>query len=80
MRNRLISSQLTRTIRRSHLRMEVSISLISIVNLADQYRQLTESGKAVSVQWQESESVAFVARGREYRSGFTRTQATKSYV
>ena len=35
------------------------MSLISIVNLADQYRQLTESGKAVGVQWQESESVAF---------------------
>jgi 3-hydroxyanthranilate 3,4-dioxygenase len=46
------------------------MSLISIVNLADQYRQLTESGKAVGVQWQESESVAFVARGREYRSEF----------
>ena len=46
------------------------MSLISIVNLADQYRQLTENGKAVSVQWQESESVAFVARGREYRSEF----------
>ena len=46
------------------------MSLISIVNLGDQYRQLTESGNAVSVRWQESESVAFVARGREYRSEF----------
>ena len=46
------------------------MSLISIVNLADQYRQLTENDKTVSVQWQESESVAFVARGREYRSEF----------
>ena len=46
------------------------MSQISIINLADQYRQLTDSGKTVSVQWQESESVAFMARGREYRSEF----------
>ena len=46
------------------------MSLISIVNLADQYGELIESGKTVGVQWQESESVAFVARGRDYRSEF----------
>ena len=46
------------------------MSLITIVNLADQHRELMESGKTVGVQWQESESVAFVARGREYRSEF----------
>ncbi len=41
-----------------------------IVNLLDQGRQLTESGKRVSVLWQEPESLVFVARGREYRSEF----------
>ena len=46
------------------------MSVISIINLADQYRELLKSGKTVSVQWQESDSVAFVARGREYRSEF----------
>lgn len=33
-------------------------------------RQLAESGERVRVLWQESESLAFVARGREYRSEF----------
>lgn len=46
------------------------MSPLSIVNLADQYQELTASGKSVRVQWQESDSVAFVARGREYRSEF----------
>jgi len=46
------------------------MSQLYIVNLADQYQKLTASGKSVGVQWQESESVAFVARGREYRSEF----------
>jgi len=46
------------------------MSQLSIVNLTDQYDELTRSGKSVSVQWQESESVAFVARGRAYRSEF----------
>ena len=41
-----------------------------IVNLKDISRQLGESGKRVSVLWQETESLAFVARGREYRSEF----------
>lgn len=33
-------------------------------------RQLAESGERVSVLWQRPESLAFVARGREYRSEF----------
>jgi 3-hydroxyanthranilate 3,4-dioxygenase len=33
-------------------------------------QQLAASGKRVSVLWQEPESLAFVARGREYRSEF----------
>ena len=41
-----------------------------IVNLPDQARQLGDEGKRVSVLWQEPESLAFVARGREYRSEF----------
>lgn len=41
-----------------------------IVNLPDQARQLGDEGKRVSVLWQETESLAFVARGREYRSEF----------
>jgi 3-hydroxyanthranilate 3,4-dioxygenase len=46
------------------------MSQISIVSLADQYRQLTEMGKSMCVQWQEAESIAFVARGREHRNEF----------
>jgi hypothetical protein len=41
-----------------------------IVSLADQMRQLTETGKRVNVLWQEDDTLAFVARGREYRSEF----------
>lgn len=41
-----------------------------IVNLFDTARKLGESGKRVDVLWQETESLAFVARGREYRSEF----------
>ena len=33
-------------------------------------RELAETGKRVSVLWQEENSLAFVARGREYRSEF----------
>ncbi len=33
-------------------------------------RDLAESGERVRVLWQEPESLAFVARGREYRSEF----------
>ena len=41
-----------------------------IVNLLEQSHELSGSGKHVSVLWQEAESLAFVARGREYRSEF----------
>lgn len=41
-----------------------------IVNLIDTARVLGETGKRVDVLWQETESLAFVARGREYRSEF----------
>ena len=32
--------------------------------------ELAETGERVRVLWQEPESLAFVARGREYRSEF----------
>jgi 3-hydroxyanthranilate 3,4-dioxygenase len=41
-----------------------------IVNLLRQAHELGESGGHVNVVWQEPESLAFVARGREYRSEF----------
>jgi len=41
-----------------------------IVSLLEQARQLTQSGKHVSVLWQSPDSLVFVARGREYRSEF----------
>lgn len=41
-----------------------------VVDLASVTRELAESGRRVKVLWQESESLAFVARGREYRSEF----------
>lgn len=41
-----------------------------IVSLPEQARQLGESGQRVSVLWQEPDTLAFVARGREYRSEF----------
>ena len=41
-----------------------------IVDLLARGRQLAERGERVSVLWQEPESLAFVARGREYRSEF----------
>jgi 3-hydroxyanthranilate 3,4-dioxygenase len=41
-----------------------------IANLDDIARGLAQSGQRVSVLWQEPESLAFVARGREYRSEF----------
>ena len=43
---------------------------LPVVNLLDHCRLLGESGKRVSVLWQDSESIAFIARGREYRSEF----------
>ncbi len=47
-----------------------SVLRMPLVNLAETARQLAESGKQVSVLWQEEESLAFVARGRDYRSEF----------
>jgi 3-hydroxyanthranilate 3,4-dioxygenase len=41
-----------------------------IVDLRAHARTLGESGKRVSVLWQDSESIGFLARGREYRSEF----------
>ncbi len=41
-----------------------------IVNLLEQARRLTDSGKRVSVLWQHDDTLAFIARGREYRSEF----------
>jgi 3-hydroxyanthranilate 3,4-dioxygenase len=41
-----------------------------IANLEEIARGLAESGQRVSVLWQEPDSLAFVARGREYRSEF----------
>jgi 3-hydroxyanthranilate 3,4-dioxygenase len=41
-----------------------------IVDLFKTARALGESGRRVDVLWQEPESLAFVARGREYRSEF----------
>jgi 3-hydroxyanthranilate 3,4-dioxygenase len=41
-----------------------------IVNLLEQGRKLAETGKRVSVLWQHDDTLAFLARGREYRSEF----------
>ncbi len=41
-----------------------------IAHLPEIARGLAQSGQRVSVLWQEPESLAFVARGREYRSEF----------
>lgn len=41
-----------------------------IVNLLAEGRKLAESGRRVSVLWQHDDSLAFIARGREYRSEF----------
>jgi 3-hydroxyanthranilate 3,4-dioxygenase len=41
-----------------------------IVNLLDPARVLAETGRQVSVLWQEPESLVFLARGREHRSEF----------
>lgn len=41
-----------------------------IANFAAISRELAESGRRVHVMWQTPESLAFVARGREYRSEF----------
>ena len=41
-----------------------------IVDLLARGREIAARGERVSVLWQEPESLAFVARGREYRSEF----------
>lgn len=41
-----------------------------IVDLAAEGRKLTETGRRVSVLWQYSDTLVFLARGREYRSEF----------
>ena len=41
-----------------------------IVDLRQRAQELGASGKRVSVLWQDSESIGFMARGREYRSEF----------
>ena len=41
-----------------------------IVDLFETAKSLGESGKRVNVLWQQPDSLAFVARGREYRSEF----------
>ena len=41
-----------------------------IVNLLAEGHNLAASGKRVSVLWQHDDTLAFVARGREYRSEF----------
>ena len=41
-----------------------------IIDLLARGRELAERGERVSVLWQEPQSLAFVARGREYRSEF----------
>jgi 3-hydroxyanthranilate 3,4-dioxygenase len=41
-----------------------------IVNLLEHTERLAESGKRVSVLWQHADTLAFIARGREYRSEF----------
>jgi 3-hydroxyanthranilate 3,4-dioxygenase len=41
-----------------------------IVNLTAEAQNLAASGKRVSVLWQHDDNLAFVARGREYRSEF----------
>ena len=40
------------------------------VDLAEVSAELARTGKRVHVLWQEAETLAFVARGREYRSEF----------
>src|SRR5690606_11260222 len=41
-----------------------------LADLEEGGRQLERSGKVVSVLWQRPQSLAFVARGRDYRSEF----------
>lgn len=46
------------------------MSVMPIVNLLAEGEKLAATGKRVSVLWQHDDTLAFVARGREYRSEF----------
>ena len=41
-----------------------------MARLLDVVRELADTGQQVKVLWQEGESLAFVAKGRDYRSEF----------
>src|ERR1044071_10453927 len=41
-----------------------------IVDLLSRARELVQTGRRVSVLWQYSDTLVFLARGREYRSEF----------
>ena len=43
---------------------------LPVVSLPDQARLLADGKPPVSVLWQESGTLAFLARGREYRNEF----------
>jgi 3-hydroxyanthranilate 3,4-dioxygenase len=43
---------------------------LPLANFDEIIRELVESNKQVKVLWQEEESLAFVAKGRDYRSEF----------
>lgn len=47
-----------------------SMYSMPVVSLLGEGNRLSQTGQRVSVLWQETESLAFVARGREYRSEF----------
>jgi 3-hydroxyanthranilate 3,4-dioxygenase len=47
-----------------------SMSKMPIISLPDTARELGASGKRVNVFWQHTDSLVFMARGREYRSEF----------
>jgi 3-hydroxyanthranilate 3,4-dioxygenase len=46
------------------------MSVMPIVNLLAEGQKLAAAGKRVSVLWQHDDILAFIARGREYRSEF----------
>ena len=46
------------------------MSKMPIISLPDTAKALGDSGGRVNVLWQQPDSLAFVARGREYRSEF----------
>jgi 3-hydroxyanthranilate 3,4-dioxygenase len=47
-----------------------AMQTLDVVNLNEITAELAASGKRVKVLWQQPGSLAFVARGREYRSEF----------